>query len=73
MNEVVWSRVEGCQRRERGFLEVWGRIAHSKVAAIPAAELVRGMLYTYEGGHCHVMGTIWEPGYPDLNPRPANS
>ena len=54
-------------------MDVWGRIAHSKVAAIPAAELARGMLYTYEGSHYHVMGTAWEPGHPDSNPRSASS
>lgn len=73
MNEVVWSRVKGCKRREKDFMEVWGRTAHSKVAAIPVAELAWGMLYTYEGRHYHVMGTAWEPGHPDLNPRSASS
>ena len=73
MNEVVWSRVKECKRREKDFLEVWGRIAHSIVAAIPAAEQARGMLYTYEGSHYHVMGTTWEPGHPDLNLRSASS
>lgn len=46
MNEVVWSGVKECKRREKEFMEVWGRIAHSKVAAIPAAEQGRGMLCT---------------------------